>query len=97
MNRKSADDEYSEEETRRRVESALRAAFSAPHKPQSEMKLGKSKSSRKKRGEAQTPPCQNQSLVISVGVLPRGVAIPNESGKLYSHSHARRFCVRCEA
>jgi hypothetical protein len=34
---------YSEEETRRRVEAALRAAFSAPHKPQSEMKLGQRK------------------------------------------------------
>jgi hypothetical protein len=32
---------YSEEETTCRVESALRAAFNTPSKPQSEMKLGK--------------------------------------------------------
>jgi hypothetical protein len=36
------DDQYSEQEAQRRTEAALRAAFSAPHKPQSEMKLGKS-------------------------------------------------------
>lgn len=36
-----ADDRYTDEETRRRAEAALRAAFKAPHKPQSEMKLGK--------------------------------------------------------
>jgi hypothetical protein len=52
-------DSYSEQETQRRTEAALRAAFGAPHKPQSEMKLGKprgkvkkspSKSTRKKSG-----------------------------------------------
>ena len=36
---KNDDGQYSEEETRRRVERALRAAFSTPPKPQSEMKL----------------------------------------------------------
>jgi len=41
-------DQYSEEETRRRVERTLRAAFSAPHKPQSEMKLGKPRGKPKK-------------------------------------------------
>jgi hypothetical protein len=35
------DDPYGEQETRRRVEAALRAAFSSPPKRQSEMKLGK--------------------------------------------------------
>jgi hypothetical protein len=35
-----SDEQYSEQEAQRRTEAALRAAFSAPHKPQSEMKLG---------------------------------------------------------
>jgi hypothetical protein len=35
------DEQYSDRETQRRTEAALRAAFNAPHKPQSEMKLGK--------------------------------------------------------
>jgi hypothetical protein len=39
---KKSDDQYSEEEAQRRTEATLRAAFNAPHKPQSEMKLGKS-------------------------------------------------------
>jgi len=34
-------DQYSEQETRRRAEAALRAAFKTPAKPQSEMKLGR--------------------------------------------------------
>lgn len=38
---KNDDGQYSEQETRRRAEAALRAAFSLPPKPQSEMKLGK--------------------------------------------------------
>jgi hypothetical protein len=36
-------DDYSAQEAQRRTEAALRAAFNAPHKPQSEMKVGKSK------------------------------------------------------
>jgi len=40
MTRRS-DDHYSERETRRRAERALRAAFASPPKQQSEMKLGK--------------------------------------------------------
>jgi hypothetical protein len=36
-----SDDQYSKEETRRRTEAALRAAFNTPAKPQSEMKLDK--------------------------------------------------------
>jgi hypothetical protein len=39
----SKDDNYSEAETQRRAEAALRAAFKTPAKPQSEMKLGKRK------------------------------------------------------
>jgi len=42
------DNQYSEQEAQRRTEAALRAAFSAPHKPQSEMKLGKSRAKPKK-------------------------------------------------
>ena len=45
---RSKSDDYSEEETQRRAETALRAAFSAPHKPQSEMKLGKPRTKPKK-------------------------------------------------
>jgi hypothetical protein len=41
-------DRYSDQETQRRTEAALRAAFSKPPKPQSEMKLGKRKVSRTK-------------------------------------------------
>jgi hypothetical protein len=41
-------DEYSEQETRRRFEAALRGARMAGHKPQSEMKLGKPRAKRKK-------------------------------------------------
>ena len=41
MARAKSDDRYSTEETQRRAEAALRAAFAAPHRPQSEMKLGK--------------------------------------------------------
>jgi hypothetical protein len=47
-------DEYSEQEAQRRTEAALRAAFSAPHKPQSEMKLGKRKSKPKKSSAKQS-------------------------------------------
>jgi hypothetical protein len=39
-----SDDQYSDQEAKRRTEAALRAAFNTPAKPQSEMKLGKSKS-----------------------------------------------------
>jgi hypothetical protein len=42
------DDHYSDQEAQRRTEAALRAAFNTPPKPQSEMKLGKRKSSRAK-------------------------------------------------
>jgi len=45
---KEQNDQYSKEEAQRRTEAALRAAFSAPHKPQSEMKLGKSRAKPKK-------------------------------------------------
>jgi hypothetical protein len=33
--------DYTDEEAQRRVETALRAAFNTPPKPQSEMRLGK--------------------------------------------------------
>jgi hypothetical protein len=46
MIRKLADDKYSEQETQRRAEQALRAAFASPPKPQSEMKLGKPRGKR---------------------------------------------------
>jgi hypothetical protein len=36
-----SDDSFSDEETQRRAEAALCAAFNKPSKPQSEMKLGK--------------------------------------------------------
>jgi hypothetical protein len=42
------DDQYSTDETQRRTEAALRAAFNAPHRPQSEMKLGKPRAKPKK-------------------------------------------------
>jgi hypothetical protein len=38
---KNNDDKYSAEEAQQRVEKALRAAFAIPPKPQSEMRLGK--------------------------------------------------------
>jgi hypothetical protein len=40
---RSPKDDYSDEEAERRAAAALRAAFSMPPKPQSEMKLGKPK------------------------------------------------------
>ncbi len=40
--RKTAE-HFDDQETKRRAEAALRAAFSMPPKPQSEMKLGKRK------------------------------------------------------
>ena len=43
-----ADDQYSNEEIQKRVVAALRGARLVGHKPQSEMKLGKSKRKRKK-------------------------------------------------
>jgi hypothetical protein len=39
-------EQYSEQETQRRAEAALRAAFNTPTKPQSEMKLGKPRGKR---------------------------------------------------
>jgi hypothetical protein len=45
---KSRDDQYSEQETQRRAEKALRAAFASPPRPQSEMKLGKPRAKRGK-------------------------------------------------
>jgi hypothetical protein len=50
MGNSKKDDAYSEEEAQRRAEAALRAAFNTPPKPQSEMKLGKSRS-----GKARSP------------------------------------------
>ena len=47
--------QYSAKEAERRTEAALRAAFSAPHKPQSEMKLGKAKVSRAKKPTRRGP------------------------------------------
>jgi hypothetical protein len=38
-----SDDKYSEKEARQRFEAALRSAKAVGHKPQSEMKVGKSK------------------------------------------------------
>jgi hypothetical protein len=48
MARKSSDDRFSEEETARRFETALRAGLNMPAKPHSEMKLGKPKNKRRK-------------------------------------------------
>jgi hypothetical protein len=56
MDDKKSDDQYSEQEAQRRTEAALRAAFTAPHKPQSEMKLGKSKAKPKKSRNAAGDP-----------------------------------------
>jgi hypothetical protein len=42
MSKKSADD-LSDEETEARATAALRRALTTPHKPQSEMKLGRKK------------------------------------------------------
>jgi hypothetical protein len=39
---------FSDEETRKRFEAALRGAKAVGHKPQSEMKLGKPRAKRKK-------------------------------------------------
>jgi hypothetical protein len=47
--------EYTEEEARRRTEAALRAAFNAPAKPQSEMKLGKSRGKSSKSPNKRKP------------------------------------------
>jgi hypothetical protein len=41
MGAKQNGNRYSDRETQRRAETALRAAFASPPKPQSEMKLGK--------------------------------------------------------
>jgi hypothetical protein len=49
MARTPKDDEYSIEESHRRFEAALRGARLVGHKPQSEMKLGKSKRKLRKR------------------------------------------------
>jgi hypothetical protein len=57
MNKRHSEDTYSEQEAQRRFETTLRAAFNTPHKPQSEMKLGKrrGKSSKSpKRRKAQS-------------------------------------------
>jgi hypothetical protein len=48
MGKRANEDCYSDQETVRRTEAALRAAFSAPHKPQSEMKLGKPKATQRR-------------------------------------------------
>jgi hypothetical protein len=40
------DGSYTVHETQRRAETALRAAFATPSKPQSEMKLGKRRSTK---------------------------------------------------
>lgn len=48
MTTEKSDELYTEQEAQRRAETALRAAFNAPHKPQSEMKIGKAKASRGK-------------------------------------------------
>ena len=48
MKTAAKDDQFSEAETRRRAEAALRAAFNTPPKPQSEMKLGKPRAKPKK-------------------------------------------------
>jgi hypothetical protein len=47
---KTRNDQYSEREGRERAEKALRAAFSIPSKPQSEMKLGKRRTQQPKGG-----------------------------------------------
>jgi hypothetical protein len=41
-------DGYSEQETQRRAEAALRAAFNAPHKTYEESKIGKRKTAARK-------------------------------------------------
>jgi hypothetical protein len=51
---KQPNDQYSQEEAQRRTEKALQAAFGAPHKPQSEMKIGKSKAKRAKSLKSKT-------------------------------------------
>jgi hypothetical protein len=51
MNRKSTGDQFSEQESQRRLEAALRGAGLVGTKPQSEMKLGKPKTPRRKAKE----------------------------------------------
>jgi hypothetical protein len=46
---KERDDQYSEQEAQRRFEAALRGARLVGHKPQSEMKLGKSRGKPKRK------------------------------------------------
>lgn len=46
---KDTDEKFSDEEARRRLEAALRSARMVGHKPQAEMKLGKSKSGSRKK------------------------------------------------
>jgi hypothetical protein len=51
MDTKKTDEEYSEQEARRRFEAALRGAKIVGHKQQSEMKLGKSKAKRRPKAK----------------------------------------------
>jgi len=46
MAKRSEQDQYDQQETQRRAETALRAAFNSPHKTYEESKLGKPRAKR---------------------------------------------------
>jgi hypothetical protein len=58
MKDRKRDDTYSEQEAQHRFEAALRGARAVGHKPQSDMKLGKSrgKPSKSPKAKKKTPP-----------------------------------------
>jgi hypothetical protein len=68
------DDQYSEQEAQRRTEAALRAAFNSPPKPQSEMKLGKSKSGKSSESKVAAGEAMN-SPALSLTGIGIGIAI----------------------
>ncbi len=80
MTGKPSNDSYSEEETRRRVERALRAAFNTPPKPQSEMKLGKPRGkprkSPAKRKAGKPGRCESCVLSFALARARSSTAVP---------------------
>ena len=53
MSRASGDDQYSEKDTAKRMDDALRRALNTPHKPHKD-DIGKSAKSPKRQGRAKT-------------------------------------------
>jgi hypothetical protein len=63
MSGKQADDQYSEQETKRRRDAVIKRMLATPPKPHSEMKVGKprAKSMTPKRPKAQSSAKKNRS------------------------------------